>query len=50
MIRDRACLPGDLETCLGVVRGLPELFTAKVLEAVRHGFERRGETLDRSAG
>jgi hypothetical protein len=31
----RSYRPGDLDACLGIVRGLPEFFTAEALEAIR---------------
>ena len=38
MIRVRSCLPNDLDACLGIVRGLPEFFTADVLDTIRRDF------------
>jgi GNAT superfamily N-acetyltransferase len=35
LIRVRSCLPTDLDACLGIVRGLPEFFTAGALDSIR---------------
>lgn len=35
VIRLRSCLPNDLDACLGIVRGLPEFFTADALDTIR---------------
>jgi GNAT superfamily N-acetyltransferase len=38
MVRLRPCLPDDLDACLGIVRGLPEFFTADALDTIRSDF------------
>jgi hypothetical protein len=41
VIRLRSCLPNDLDACLGIVRGLPEFFTADALDTIRSDLGRR---------
>jgi GNAT superfamily N-acetyltransferase len=38
MIRVRPCLPNDIDACLGIVRCLPEFFTADTLDTIRNDF------------
>jgi GNAT superfamily N-acetyltransferase len=46
-IRVRAWRPDDLEACLAIVRGLPDYFTADVVDAVRgHVAEHQGWIAD----
>ena len=38
VLRVRPCLPNDLDACLGIVRGLPEFFTADAFDTIRGDF------------
>ena len=42
VIRVRPCLPNDLDACLGIVRSLPEFFTADALDSIRSDFGQHG--------
>ena len=39
VLRVRPCLPNDLDACLGIVRSLPEFFTADAFDTIRSDFE-----------
>src|SRR5262252_1109911 len=40
VISVRPCLPGDVETCVEIVRGLPDFFTPDTFDTIRSDFER----------
>jgi hypothetical protein len=51
VIRLCPCLPNDLDACLGIVRGLPEFFTADALDTIRSDFgQHQGWAADNDEG